>query len=437
MTARLASSTMNMAGSSKPTPSLRRELGLTDAVAVGFGAIIGAGIFVVSGVAAGVAGPSFLLGLVVAVIVATFNALSSAQLAARYPTSGGTYEYGYQVLHPWAGFSAGWTFLASKIAAGGTVAIGFGGYLAQLLPGVSAKGAAVLAVALLTAANCLGIKKAGKLNFVIVAITLASLTCFVGMTATSFNAQYLTPFAPNGYGATLQSAAILFFAYTGYARIATLAEEVRDPETTIPKAILISLGATALLYLLVTVAAVGAVGSDSLSQSRSPLAQVATIIGSPFLEFVIGIGATTAMLGVLLSQVLGISRVMLAMSRRNDMPGFVGHVSEQFGVPDRAILLTGVAIALLAIFGTLEWVISAATFTILLYYTITNAAALKMAKDDKKYPELIAWMGMVCCLILAFSLRTETILSGLGLLLIGFAFRSILKLVKARAGAAS
>ena len=134
-------------------PSLRRDLGLLDAIAVGWGAIIGAGIFVVTGVAAGIAGPAFLLGLLIAALVATFNALSSAQLAARYPTSGGTYEYGYEVLHPWAGFAAGWMFLASKLAAGGTVAIGFGGYLANLFPGVSAQGSAVAAVVALTAAN--------------------------------------------------------------------------------------------------------------------------------------------------------------------------------------------------------------------------------------------------------------------------------------------
>src|SRR5215212_9511730 len=116
--------------------ALRRDLTLFDAVGIGLGAIIGAGIFVVTGVAAGVAGPSFLVGLLLAGLAATCNALSSAQLAAAYPQAGGAYEYGYRVLHPWAGFAAGWMFLASKLAAGGTVGLGIAAYLDRIAPGL-------------------------------------------------------------------------------------------------------------------------------------------------------------------------------------------------------------------------------------------------------------------------------------------------------------
>ncbi|HEY0866471.1 MAG TPA: APC family permease [Fimbriimonas sp.] len=406
---------------------LRRDLGLFDAVAIGWGAIVGAGLFVVTGVAAAVAGPAFLVGLLVAAVVATFNALSSAQLAANYPRSGGTYEYGYEVLHPWAGFAAGWTFLASKLAAGGTVAIGFGGYLAALVPGVSAQAAAASAVVALTVANYLGIRKAGRLNIAIVVVTLTSLAYFAVTGLPAFQRENLEPFAPEGAGSVLRSAALLFFAYTGYARIATLAEEVREPRRTIPRAIMISLGTAAVLYLLVAFVAVGAVGAETMASSRSPLATAAERIGAPAGALAIGIGAAAAMLGVLLSQVLGISRVMLAMARRGDLPPGLGHVSEKRAVPDKAIFVTGAIILLLALFGTLEWIVASATFTILLYYTITNVAALRLEKKLKLYGDAIAVLGTLSCLALAFSLKPETIAWGLLLLAAGFAFRALLR----------
>ena len=158
---------------------LQRVLGLKDAVAVGLGAIIGAGIFVVTGVAAGVSGPSFIVGLMIAGIVASFNALSSAQLAAVYPQSGGTYEYGYRLLNPALGFSAGWMFVLSKLSAAGIVAIGFGSYFHQLLPYFSPMVYSVSAIVLLTVANLWGIQKAGFVNITIVIITLLSLLYFL------------------------------------------------------------------------------------------------------------------------------------------------------------------------------------------------------------------------------------------------------------------
>src|SRR5688572_24356259 len=215
---------MTREGASAPDPqvetgtgALRRDLRLIDAVSGGLGAIIGAGIFVVTGVAAGVAGPAFLVGLLLAGIAAACNALSSAQLAAAYPQAGGTYESGYRVLHPWLGFAAGWMFLASKLAAGGTVALGFGSYLAELVPGIPARGAAGSAAVLLTAANYFGIKKAGRLNTAIVAVTLLVLIGFVLAGFPIFDPANLRPFAPAGIPGVLQSAALLFFAYTGYA----------------------------------------------------------------------------------------------------------------------------------------------------------------------------------------------------------------------------
>ena len=335
------------------TGELRRDLGLFDAVGVGLGAIIGAGIFVVTGVAASVAGPAFIVGLLIAGVAATCNALSSAELAARYPQSGGTYEYGYRLLHPLLGFSAGWMFLASKLAAGGTVALGFGSYFSKLVPSVSAREAAVVAAMLLTFANLLGIKKAGRLNLFIVCVTLLALLAFVVVGIPSFDMTNLHPFAPNGIAGIAEAAALLFFAYTGYARIATLGEEVHEPRKTIPRAVTITIIVSVVLYLAVAIVAVGAVGSEALAASSSPLEFAAGAFGVTWLVWVIAIGATTAMLGVLLSQIVGLSRMMFAMARRNDLPNILDHTSKRFAVPDIGILLTGAVIVMLCIFGTL------------------------------------------------------------------------------------
>ena len=404
---------------------LRRDLRLVDAVAVGLGAIIGAGIFVVTGVAARVAGPSFLAGLFLAGLAATCNALSAAQLAAAYPQSGGTYEYGYRVLSPPFGFAAGWLFLLSKLAAGGTVALGFGAAVAALWPAVPPRAAGVVAATFLTGANYYGIKKAGKLNTAIVAVSVTVLTAFVIAGIPAFEAAHLSPFAPMGIRGVLESAALLFFAYTGYARVATLGEEVHDPRRTIPLAIIVALATSFVLYLAVGVVAVGAIGAEAMAGTASPLQRAAEAFPFEAMPQVVGVGAITAMLGVLLSQVFAISRMVFAMARRRDLPGLFDHVHGTHGVPDRAVGFAGIVIVGVALLGTLKWVVAAATFTILVYYTITNLAALRMPREQRLYPSWIAAAGLVSCVVLAASLPWGTIAGGLGLLAAGFAVRTL------------
>jgi basic amino acid/polyamine antiporter, APA family len=406
---------------------LRRDLGLLDAVGVGFGAIVGAGIFVVTGVAAGVAGPAFLVGLALAGIAATCNALSSAQLAAVYPQSGGTYEYGYRVLSPTLGFAAGWMFLASKIAAAGTVAIGLGGYLEALVPGVGPRWVAVLAIVAFTALNYFGIRRSSRANLVIVAASLGSLLLFVGLGAFHFEPANLRPFAPLGWRAVMESAALLFFAYTGYARIATLAEEVRDPETTIPRAIGVTIGGAVLLYLAVAVVALGLVGAEPLAATSAPLRVAAEAIPLGWPAAVISLAGVTAMLGVILSQLLGLSRMTFAMARRGDLPGWLEHVHPRFDVPNRAVLVIGAAAAIVAATGTLRGVASAASFAILVYYWIANLAAYRMPAERKLVPDLVPFVGLGACTVLALSLSPRVILSGTALLIVGLALRRLLR----------
>ena len=407
--------------------NLQRVLGLKDAVGVGLGAIIGAGIFVVTGVAAGVAGPAFLVGLMIAGAVASFNGLSSAQLAAVYPQSGGTYEYGYRLLNPAMGFSAGWMFLLSKLSAAGIVAIGFGSYFHQLVPAFSPMVYSVAAIVLLTIANLLGIKKAGTVNVAIVLVTLLSLIFFVFSGLGSVDTNNFTPFAPFGALGIAEAAAILFFAFTGYARIATLAEEVVAPEKTIPRAVIITILTAIVLYAAVSFVAVGVLGAEGMAESRSPLQMAAGNMTTPGIGLVITLGAATAMLGVLLSQILGISRMLLAMGRRNDLPGFFEKIHPSTSVPHLGILFTSGVILAITLLGSFEFVVRSATFTILLYYSITNLAAMKQPLTEQLYSRAIPWLGLAGCLVMSVSLPWEVILSGVILLAAGFGVRWMVK----------
>ncbi len=403
--------------------ALRRELGTLDAVGIGFGAIVGAGIFVVTGVAAGIAGPALLVALAIAAVAATCNALSSAQLAAAYPQSGGTYEYGYRVLNPWAGFAAGWMFLASKIAAAGTVALGLAGYLGALLPGVPPRAVAAGAIALFTALNYFGIRRSSRVNLAIVAVSLGALVVFVAAGAGSFSLERLRPFAPAGWRGILQAAALLFFAYTGYARIATLGEEVREPRRTIPRATVITIAGAVALYLAVAAVAVGAAGAEALAATAAPLQAAARSFPYPGIATVVSAGGVTAMLGVILSQLLGLSRMAFAMARRGDLPRVFAHVHPRHGVPDRAVLAVGALAAVVAATGTLAGVAAAASFAILVYYGLANLAALRMPRAERLYPDVVAAVGLVTCTVLALALPTRVIATGAAILAAGIGFR--------------
>lgn len=413
----------------KETPAgLRRELGLGDAVAIGLGAVIGAGIFVVSGVAAGMAGPAMLISLLIAGAAASFNGFSSAQLAARFPNAGGTYEYGYEMLHPLAGFSAGWLFLISKLTAGGVVGLGFGSYMQRFFPSLDIRWTATFALFILIAANIAGIKKAGLLNRVIVTITVLSLLYFIFSGFRVFNGDNLQPFLSMGTRGVIEASGVLFFAFTGYARIATLGEEVSDPKRTIPRAIIITLVSSVILYSLVSLVALGAIGAAGMGSSGTPLFSAAEAMAGGVLP-VIMVAGTTAMLGVLLSQILGTSRMFFAMGRRGDLPKFLSNVNAKSGVPIYGVLLSGFIILLTIWLGELAFITQTAAFTILIYYSIANLSALRLKMEERFLPHWIAWAGLVLCIVMAFSLPLQSILAGLLLLAVGhgvrFAFRSL------------
>ena len=418
---------------SKPNTTnyeLLRALTIKDAVGIGLGAIIGAGIFVVTGVAAGIAGPAFIIGLIIAGIIAALNGLSSAQLARIYPQSGGTYEYGYRLLHPALGFSAGWMFLISKLSAASIVAIGFGSYVYEFFPVFSPMIISVIAVIVLTAANYFGVKKAGLLNLLIVSITLLSLFYLIISGIPLIDMEHFKPFAPFGIAGIAESSALLFFAFTGYARIATLAEEVQEPEKTIPRAIIITIVSAIILYCAVSFIAISVIGSERMADSKSPLQALANNLTAPGIRAVTTIGASTAMLGVLLSQILGISRMMLAMGRRNDLPIMMQKIHKNYRIPHSAIILSGFIIILLTIAGNFEFIIRAASFTILMYYSITNIAALVQPREEQIYGRIVPALGLAGCLSMSAFLPLSVIFTGISLLSVGFLIQFIFKRAK-------
>jgi len=402
------------------------------AVLMGLGSILGTGIFVSVGVAAGIAGPSVIVAVVLAAVVATFNGLSSAQLAASHPVSGGTYEYGHRYLGPTLGFVAGWMFLCAKSASAATAALGFGGYaLAALgIADPAARiGLGVGAALVLTAIAAGGMQRSSRTNAAIVSLTLLALAAFViaGAPSAARGGEHLRG-AIGGAGARelLHATALAFVAFTGYGRIATLGEEVRDPARTIPRAIVIALLATMGLYVAVIAVAIGAVGAGALAEATrtaaAPLEVVAARFAVPGVRYVVAAGAITAMLGVLLNLLLGLSRVVLAMARRGDLPPALARVDERAS-PRRAVVATGAAIAGLTLIGSIRTTWSFSAFTVLLYYAITNLAALRLPVEHRRYPRWAAALGLVACLGLAFWVDPVIWLVGLGLVIAGLIWR--------------
>lgn len=398
---------------------LGRRLGVFDAVVIGLGSMIGAGVFAAPAPAAGAAGSGLLIGLGVAAVVAYCNATSSARLAARYPASGGTYVYGRERLGDFWGYLAGWSFVVGKTASCAAMALTVGAYA---WPG-QAHAVAVGAVVALTAVNYRGVQKSAWLTRVIVAVVLAVLAAVVTtcLTGDAVEPSRLAPGADATVGGVLQAAGLLFFAFAGYARIATLGEEVRDPARTIPRAIPVALGITLVVYVAVAVALLSVLGPARLAGAAAPLADAVRAAGAPGLAPVVRIGAALAALGSLLALLLGVSRTTLAMARDHHLPRALAAVHPRFAVPYRAELAVGAVAALVAATGDVRGAIGFSSFGVLLYYAVANAAAWTLTPSEGRPPRAVPALGMAGCLVLAFTLPLHSALSGACVVLIGAA----------------
>ena len=399
---------------------LDRRLGLADAVVIGLGAMLGAGVFAAVGPAAGAAGSWLLAGLMVAGAVAYANASSSAALAARYPESGGAYAYGRRRLGPFWGFLAGWAFLAGKLGSCAAMALTLGSYLA---PGM-ARPVGLGGLAAVTAANYLGVAKTAAATRVIVVLVLAALAAAVAgmlLGGTADPANLASPAPGTGPFDVLQAAGLLFFAFAGYARLATLGEEVLDPARTIPRAVSLALGVVLAVYAVVCVAALLAVGPAALAAAGAPLAVAVAAGRLAALEPVVRGGAAVASLGVLLSLQAGLSRTAFAMAANRDLPAALAAVHPRYRVPHRAELAVAGLVAAAVLAVDLRGAIGFSSVLVLVYYTVANAAAWTLGPEERRRPRWLAGAGVAGCLLLAVSLPVASVVAGAAVLAAGVA----------------
>ena len=399
-----------------PANELHRRLGLFDAVVIGLGSMIGAGIFAALTPAAHAAGSGLLLGLGIAAVVAYCNAISSARLAALYPASGGTYVYGRRRLGDFWGYLAGWAFVVGKTASCAAMALTVGTYAWP----AQAHAVAVTVVLALTAVNYFGVQKSAWLNRLIVAFVLAVLVAVVAAVLSSgaAHAERLEV-AGASFGGVLQAAGLLFFAFAGYARIATMGEEVRDPGRTIPRAIPLALTITLGVYTIVAVAVLAVLGPGRLAQAAAPLSEAVTAAGVGWLVPVVQVGAAVAAVGSLLALLLGVSRTTLAMARDRHLPHLLAAVHPKYKVPHRGELLIGAVVAVLAAISDVRGAIGFSSFGVLIYYAIANASAFTLRREEDRLHRAIPVVGVIGCVVLAFALPLTSVITGAAVLSIG------------------
>ncbi|MFO7798603.1 APC family permease [Rhodohalobacter sp.] len=419
---------------------LKRDIRTSGAILMGLGSIVGTGIFVSIAIATQISGNGIVIAIVVAAALATFNGLSSAQLAAAHPVSGGTYEYGNRFLGSYFGFTAGWMFLIAKSASAATAVLGCASYLFYLFEiEVSTSILVLTGIAILLIMTLLvsgGISRSNLANKIIVTITMLGLVALV-TAGFIVNGAPMDPiinmFEGSDISSILYASALMFVAYTGYGRIATLGEEVDEPKTTIPKAIILAMVVIVILYLSVSLTALSIMGAEAfgltVEAEAAPLMKVAQTLSVPYIGPIISFTAVTAMLGVLLNLILGLSRVMLSMGRRKDLPGVLSHINPKTQSPVPAVLATGVVIGLLVLSGDVVFTWSFSAFTVLIYYSITNLSALMMPDDLRLYPKWIPVMGLFGCLFLAFWIDMMIIFLGIGMILIGLIWHRVAKSV--------
>ncbi|NUR08943.1 MAG: APC family permease [Nocardioidaceae bacterium] len=388
--------------------------------------MIGAGVFSAFSPAAAAAGSALLVSLGIAAVVATCNATASAQLAEAYPTSGGTYLYGREVLGEWWGFVAGWGFVVGKTASCAAMAMTFAAYVVPgggWLPRLAAVGA----VLVLTAANLRGITRTATVARVLLAVVLVTLAVAVVVCLGS-GPDPVHPLddAHGGVGGLLQAAGLLFFAFAGYARIATLVEEVRRPER-LGRAVLVALGIVVLLYLVVGVALLGVLGPGRLASSTTPVTDAVRTAGASWAVPVVVVGAAAASLGALLALLAGVGRTSLAMARHGDLPRTLSSVSERHRVPDHAQVALAAVVVVLVLVADLRGAIGFSSFGVLVYYAVANLSALRQPAGQRRWPRAMQVVGVVGCVTLVVTLPPVSVLVGVLVFAVGVVGRLLLR----------
>jgi basic amino acid/polyamine antiporter, APA family len=404
----------------KQTPTLKRSIGLWSAVAINVGAIIGGGIFVVTGIAAGYAGSAMIISMIFAGAIAFLTATSLAKLTAWQPVEGGSYEYGRQLISPFAGFLSGWMWLVANTFTGAAVSLGFAAYLASAVPGIPTNIVAAIMCLVFTGLNLVGAKQSASVNNIFVAVKLAILAFFVVFGAFNANMANFAPFTPVSSG-VLYATFFIFFAYGGFARVSVVAEEIKDAKRNVPRAMMLSLGISMLVYVLVGLVAVGLLGAPGLAASSSPLSSAIMVTGSPLAVQLVAVGGLVATASVLLTAILGVSRMAYSMARREDLPSPLATLHSRFHVPSYSIIGTGVLMAALVLFVDLTQVVAISTFALVFTYCVTNVAAYKLKNGNRRWRFLPLLALATCIMLLGFLLfaSTQSWIIGVAFLFVG------------------
>ncbi len=387
--------------SSAESKRLKPKLGMWSAAAINVGAIIGGGIFVVTGIVAGVAGSAFVVSMILAAVIALLTALSFAQLAIWQPVEGSGYEYVRQLVSPFAGFLSGWMWMIGNTFAGAAVSLGFGYYLASAFPALPVKVVALVICLAFTALNSIGVRQSALLNNVLVIVKLTILAFFIIFGAFFVNPTNFQPFQPFSSG-VLFGAYYIFFAYAGFARATIIAEEVKDAKRNVPRAVFLSLVISTIVYVLVGVIAVGLVGANSLAPANtsSPLTYAIGMTGNHSATQLVALGGLVATASVLLTGILGVSRMAFSMSRRDDLPKALNVLSRRFGTPYVSIWIIGVVMAMLAYFVDLAGVVVVSTFSLLFWYVLVNLSAFRLKCEKRICPRWLPILGLSTCILL-------------------------------------
>jgi len=423
--------------------ALAKTLSWPHLIALGVGAIVGTGIYTLTGVGAERAGPAVILAFAIAGAVCACAALAYAELATMIPAAGSAYTFSYAALGEKIAWVVGWSLVLEYSLACSTVAVGWSGYLvgwlqaagvhlpAELLAGPHAGGIINLP-AVIVALSVMGMLVAGTresatLNIVLVIIKLVALGVFVAFALPAFDGSNLEPFMPYGFGSTevggekrgvMAAAAIVFFAFYGFDAVATSAEEAKRPGRDLTIGIVGSMLVCTIIYMLVAVAAVGALPYQQLANSPEPLALVLRTLGQPVAGHLIALAAVVALPSVILVMMYGQSRIFFVMARDGLLPRSLAKVSPRTGAPTLITMLTGVSIAAVAGFFRLDEIAELANAGTLLAFVAVGACLMVLRRRAPEAPRLfrcpapylVGTLAILGCLYLLFSLPTSTIL---------------------------
>ena len=365
------------------TYGLKRILGLRSAIIINLGAIIGAGIFVIIGIAAGKAGPAIIVSIFVSAIIAIFTGLSFSEIDQHISKEGGVYEYAKESFAPSAGFIGGtmWTF--SNMIAISAVSLSTGSYINSLFHlHIDLIVFGIPVIIMFAILNMLGIKNSAKTLSILVGINIAILIIFVVSGLFYFKLGDFSNFAPHGFTGIMEGSALIFFAFTGFSRITTIGDEVKNPEKNIPKAIIISIIISSALYSIVAIVAIGLIPSSNLALASAPLSAAIAVLHNPYILIIVAIGGITATAGVVLTGILGTSRVLYAMGRDREIPGTFGRI-DKFGTPFYSILLSMSISLLFVYFVGFSTIIEASNVSVLIAYSIIDFSAIMLWRNVK------------------------------------------------------